>query len=172
MSVRWSDAVWRESKAEGRTLLVLLALADHANDQGVSWPTLRGLASKARCTRQTVVQAIRWAEEHRELAVDRGGGRNHRNRYSLFPDKYPNGLPTRPPKRSSEWTAKRSSVDRNGLPLSAAERPHTPNRQPEPSLETVRTRTADRSKPTLAFDALTDALQGRLEEEIHHDRRA
>jgi len=160
VSVRWSDAVWRESKAEGRTLLVLLALADHANDQGVSWPTLRGLAEKARCTRQTVISAITWAETHRELLVDRGGGRNHRNRYSLFPDKYPNGLPTGPRKRSSEWTAKRSSVDRNGLPPSAAERPHTPNRQQEPSLEPVRTTTADRSKPTPAYDVLRDVVQG------------
>ncbi len=37
------NAVWRESKSDGRARLVLLAIADHQGEIG-AWPSIRRLA--------------------------------------------------------------------------------------------------------------------------------
>ena len=41
-------AVWERSKHQGGALLVLLGIADHANDQGVAYPSIERLARKIR----------------------------------------------------------------------------------------------------------------------------
>lgn len=55
--------VWDDAPYEGAQLLVLLALADHANDQGKCWPSIQTIARKARCkerwTQTTITQFIR-----------------------------------------------------------------------------------------------------------------
>ncbi len=62
MSVHVSSWVWRNADAKGNDLLVLLALADIADDEGVCWPSLEHLAGKTRLHEQTVrsrLQALR-----------------------------------------------------------------------------------------------------------------
>lgn len=54
MSARITDVVWRKSKAKGSTLLVLLAVADFADDHGNCWPTVERLANKTGLTRRAV----------------------------------------------------------------------------------------------------------------------
>jgi hypothetical protein len=53
-----SQAVWDKSRATGATLLVLLALADHANDDGVCWPSARRLGRMARISRRHVFRCL------------------------------------------------------------------------------------------------------------------
>ena len=48
MSIRLMDAVWNGAPYKGTDLLLLLALADYANDAGLCWPTLKTLSKKAR----------------------------------------------------------------------------------------------------------------------------
>jgi helix-turn-helix protein len=48
MSIRVIDQVWRRSQHKSGNLLVLLALADHADDRGRAWPGIPLLARKAR----------------------------------------------------------------------------------------------------------------------------
>lgn len=48
MSVKALAYVWEHSKQRGARLLVLLALADNANDGGWSWYTVPKIAAKAR----------------------------------------------------------------------------------------------------------------------------
>ena len=48
MSVIIMARVWKYSKACKGNLLVLHALADFANDQGIAWPSVETLAKKAR----------------------------------------------------------------------------------------------------------------------------
>ena len=47
MSVKIMSDVFEKSKTEGNTRLVLLCLADCANDEGACWPSIRKIAQKA-----------------------------------------------------------------------------------------------------------------------------
>lgn len=51
--------VWDHSRSTGIDRLVLLAIADNANDQGLAWPGFEHLASKTRVARSTVQLAIK-----------------------------------------------------------------------------------------------------------------
>lgn len=51
MSIRLITEIWDDEPALKATrLLVALALADHANDAGVCWPSVDTLAGRARCS--------------------------------------------------------------------------------------------------------------------------
>jgi helix-turn-helix protein len=51
--------VWAWEQEVGATeVLVLLALADHADDDGVCWPGQKGLARKTKLTRTSIQQVI------------------------------------------------------------------------------------------------------------------
>lgn len=52
------NRVWEKSAAQGSGLLVLLAIADNANDAGVAWPGLDTIAKKARCTVRRAQQLL------------------------------------------------------------------------------------------------------------------
>jgi hypothetical protein len=60
MSVKVSSWVWHEAPVTDRSeLLVLLALADHASDDGGSaYPSVNTLAAKARLSRRAVFDAL------------------------------------------------------------------------------------------------------------------
>lgn len=58
MSVRVSTWVWHETGASGSDLLVLLALADSANDDGQCWPGVDVLVEKTRMSRATVFRRL------------------------------------------------------------------------------------------------------------------
>ena len=47
------NACWQSSRARGTDLLVLLALADIANDDGECWPSIAHLARKCRIDERT-----------------------------------------------------------------------------------------------------------------------
>lgn len=72
MSIKVMSAVWANSKHKAGTLLVLLAIADFANDAGVAYPGQGTLAKKARLSRMQVSRAIQKLVESDELAVKRG----------------------------------------------------------------------------------------------------
>jgi helix-turn-helix protein len=61
--------VWRDSQHKGGTLLVLLAIADYAEDNGVAFPSVATLAKKARMTPRNVQYALRALERSGELQV-------------------------------------------------------------------------------------------------------
>jgi hypothetical protein len=48
MSIKVSTKVWQGSRHKSGNLLVLLAIADHADDEGKAWPGIPLLARKAR----------------------------------------------------------------------------------------------------------------------------
>ena len=75
--------VWEHSPAVGTELLVLLAIADNADDTGANaYPSTDTLARKTRLDTRTVQRVIRRLEERSLVVVDRGGGRAA-NRYSI-----------------------------------------------------------------------------------------
>lgn len=75
MSVRVSTWVWHETTASGSDLLVLLALADSANDDGECWPGVDVLVDKTRMSRATVFRRLDALEAAGLLERDRRGKR-------------------------------------------------------------------------------------------------
>jgi len=69
MSIKVSTAVWEGSRSKSGNLLVLLALADHADDQGVAWPGGRLLARKARLTQRHIRRCLNQLVASGELEI-------------------------------------------------------------------------------------------------------
>lgn len=89
MSIKRMAEVWENSPEKGGALLVLLALADYANDEGVCWPSMATLAHKARMDERNVRRIVGKLTKSGELElVERGGlekGRPRANRYRVRP---------------------------------------------------------------------------------------
>jgi hypothetical protein len=69
MSIEIMNAVWRESKADGRARLVLLAIADHQGEIG-AWPSIRRLAQMVNSSERSVQRDIQYLQKIGELRVE------------------------------------------------------------------------------------------------------
>lgn len=86
MSVRVITWVWDHSVSSGTDRLVMLALADNADDRGACWPSMLTIARKARISERTARRSVRTLEELGELVSVRGGGMaSNRYRINLDP---------------------------------------------------------------------------------------
>ena len=59
MSIRVMSHVWEHSQHKGGDLLLLLAIADHADDHGQAFPSIKLLAQKTRMTERNVQLVIK-----------------------------------------------------------------------------------------------------------------
>jgi hypothetical protein len=86
MSIRLMTWVWANSPYSGERLLLHLALADFANDEGECFPSHGTLAKKARCSQGWVSQTIKQmiADSLIEIVVPAGQGRGKVGRYRLL----------------------------------------------------------------------------------------
>lgn len=73
MSIRVMTKVWDNSRHKEGALLVLLAIADFSDDNGVAFPSMRVIAKKARMTIRNAQMAVRRLERAGELVVTIGG---------------------------------------------------------------------------------------------------
>lgn len=110
MSLRMLTAVWESSKHAGGRLLLMLAIADNANDLGYAWPGESTLARKTRMSKRQVHRLIHeLADEHDELAVAWGGmGARSTNRYYILVGKKEDEIQTIL-RHVSEWNGKRQT---------------------------------------------------------------
>jgi hypothetical protein len=77
--------VWEHSSQDGNALLLMLALADFADDHGVAFPSVERLAKKSRMSERNAHYVIKGLVEAGELSVERGaGGRKGTNRYQIL----------------------------------------------------------------------------------------
>lgn len=84
MSIRVMTRVWDHSKASEGALLVLLAIADCAHEDGTgAWPSLAEIGRKARLSERGVRYALRKLEEAGELAIEYQAGPGGCNRYAV-----------------------------------------------------------------------------------------
>jgi len=83
MSVKVMSLVWQHSVHKGGDLLLLLAIADNASDDGVAWPSIAMLAHKTRLGERAVQYNLQALTESGELTVIPGGGRGHPNQYVI-----------------------------------------------------------------------------------------
>ena len=84
MSIRVMTRVWDTARAEGGALLVLLALADYADDDGYAYPKEAQIAAKARLSDRQVRTVIKTLAERGELAYHTSQGRNTRSWYVVL----------------------------------------------------------------------------------------
>lgn len=85
--------------------LVLLKLADNANDQGICWPSYEEIAEKAECSRRSAIEHIKALEDQGLLVIQRRAGPkgNSSNYYHLFKSKQEQGgEKSAPPKRKKK----------------------------------------------------------------------
>ena len=77
--------VWKHSKHAGGSLLVLLALADFANDEGICYPSQKTLAKKSRLSGRQVRRTVGEIVGSGELAIVRAGrGRGLKTVYRVI----------------------------------------------------------------------------------------
>lgn len=78
--------VWQHSPYSGERLLLHLALADYANDEGICFPSHGTLAKKARCSTGWVSKTLRQmiADGLLEVVEKAGAGRGKVGRYRLL----------------------------------------------------------------------------------------
>jgi hypothetical protein len=69
------NRVWEASRQSGGALLVLLAIADFADDDGLAYPSIATLARKARLSDRQVQRVIAGLVAARELTVEPRAGR-------------------------------------------------------------------------------------------------
>lgn len=94
MSVRVMSQIWEHAPVESGELLVLLAIADHCDDQGRNaWPSVETLARKARLSTRRVQQILRSLENRSLIHIEenRGGtldtpSDRRPNRYTIMLD--------------------------------------------------------------------------------------
>lgn len=85
MSIKCMDRVWETSSVGGSALLVLLAIADHAHDDGSgAFPSTATIARKTKLTTRQVVRLIHNLEAANELRVQRRAGPSRTNLYTVL----------------------------------------------------------------------------------------
>lgn len=123
---------WKTDIGPAVTRLVLLALADSANDEGVCWPSMETLARKAGCGVSTARKALQALEGDGYLVREaRGeGGRQRSNRYHLDVAKIEGAQIERPPKSSGTGRSNRgggpAQIERQNPKRESPEEPPLP----------------------------------------------
>ncbi|SDQ77824.1 helix-turn-helix domain-containing protein [Actinopolyspora saharensis] len=84
MSIKVMTWVWDNSPTKGTELLMLLAIADNAADDGANaFPSVSTLARKTRLDERTVQRILRKLSDQGQLHIDKRGGREA-NRYTVL----------------------------------------------------------------------------------------
>lgn len=146
MSVRAQNWVWEHSPAAGTELLMLLALADAADDYGRNaFPSVATLARKTRMTRRSVQRLLARLVEAGHIEVRKAGGRRS-NTYTLVLDPPPERTMSTATERGSEAV----SQPPHGLPAESTggvrmtpRRSDTPRRDDAPGVTRLRRPSSD-----------------------------
>ena len=83
MSIKLTAKAW-ETNQSGNDLLVLLALCDFSNDEGVSFPSLKTLSSKAKVSKTTLSYILRAYEDIGVITRERRTRDNKSNTSTLY----------------------------------------------------------------------------------------
>jgi hypothetical protein len=87
MSIFISSKVWEHSTATEATLLVHLAIAEFADEDGYAYPSIATLAQKTRVSERTVQRAIRWLRVSGEIEIIAKAGMRGCNLYRVITDR-------------------------------------------------------------------------------------
>lgn len=143
LSVYVMSWVFRNSKAELGDRLVLLAIADFADDDGYCWPSIAKIAEKTLMSERAVQYSVRALESRGELTVSIGTGDGRRNEYRVLQGRNPCTLSESPKGADSDdlrvqiTTSKGANNDSFSAPfLSESSGNHQlePSKEPPPPL--------------------------------------
>lgn len=141
MSIKIMSHVWEHSKQKGTELLLLLALADMADEAGDSFPSADYLAKKTRVNVRSVQRAVKKLVDDGELIVFEKQGMKNRsgqmtNLYRIVITTVEEALAIPVPKRgdTSVTTNPRLFVIRRKVVTSVSPQVVTPT-SPDPSLD-------------------------------------
>jgi hypothetical protein len=132
MSIDALNTVFKHSRAKGAGFVIMLALADWANQDGEAWPALETIARKARVSVRTVTTEIKRLAKIGELSIATGAGRNGTNVYTI---------------RIGGW---QSEAKNPGLGWQSSARQLPTNHQEPPEEKRTKTNTAARSQSSRA----------------------
>jgi len=115
VSVYLTTHVWHHSKHKGTALLLVLALADQANDEGVCWPSVQTLAHKTRLSERSVQNLLPEVLGSGEVEVlkETHGGHSPRV-YRVVAPPAPARAPTPRGAKSSPLRKRRPGVQISG----------------------------------------------------------
>lgn len=83
MSIRVMNWVWTNSPEKGSALLLLLSIADHADDEGSAYPSVARLASKTRLSERNTQYQLKALCASGSLKILRGAGPKGCNLYRV-----------------------------------------------------------------------------------------
>lgn len=92
------NRVWEHSSACGGELLVLLAIADHADDRGWAWPGIDSLARKSRLSTRHVTRCLNNLAAAGQLQIQTNRGPRGTNLYQVLCFRAPDNLSALPTK--------------------------------------------------------------------------
>lgn len=134
MSIKVTNWVWARSESRNGARLVMLALADRADDDGKAWPSIEDLCERTLLSPRAVQKGIAKLVEIGELKVESGGGRRVRNRYTIVPKpRTSDGVTPEEPGQDDGVTDKEP---RTFDGVSAEETPHFEPETPHSATET------------------------------------
>jgi len=107
MSLYVTSYIWDHSQLSGTELLLVLALADQANDEGVCWPSMDTLAHKARMTGRSVQNLMPKLFESGEVVMLREAHGHVSRTYRVV-------VPARPPRPGRGEKVAPQGASRNG----------------------------------------------------------
>jgi hypothetical protein len=83
MSIQLMSATWQNGPTDRSQRLLMLALADCANDQGICWPSTQTLAIKTCMDVRTVLRVLKALEQAQWLKIARRSHERKGNTYEL-----------------------------------------------------------------------------------------
>ena len=83
MSIKVSSRVWASSSQRGGALIVLLAIADFADDDGFAFPSIATLAAKSRLGESQTHCIVRNLRTAGELEIEQNAGPHRTNIYRV-----------------------------------------------------------------------------------------
>ena len=102
MSIRIMSQVWDNGPEDKAELVVMLALADFADDEGKCWPSGDAIGKKARMSERNARRILRKLEVDGYLKTIEGGGRHGCSQYRINPDKMSPGQNVPPGQNEQE----------------------------------------------------------------------
>jgi len=139
MSVEIMAEVWKQSKLEGTELLMLLAIADHSNDDRECWPSMTRLARKCRVSERQAQRLVKAIADQGELHIEVRPGRNHTNLF-IIPDLTAERVtPVTPLDTEEKVTSSATKGDIQGVKgdIAVSPEPSVNHQEPSPLADTT-----------------------------------
>jgi hypothetical protein len=140
--------------------VVLVALADQADESGTCWPAIPSLCQRTSLGRTAVIEAVKWLEARGAINVSREG---RCNRYVVTPDRFdssasrtdPASAPVRQADQSARRTVRQPDVDQSASRTDQSVCRTSVVRQPDPNPQepsiTPKKQPKERTPPAPAF---------------------